>query len=1235
MRLRTSRALTALMALGGLVGALSQALGGCQQSPVTVPVRSLEGSGKVSFVCLAAPGTLGYADAGAATGGADAGSDRLLYPEALDLSACTAQQFTSTCEYSYEDDAGDVDAGTSLPHLYALVTQTTRGEVAVIDTSALAGAVLDENPRQPGNEFLHVGALPTGIVSTPGGTATFVGVGELDREGLFALPSSQIRPLSASGIPDTCLGTGGGGGMGTYPLYDQPVTGLTSWPACHLPSAPGDMILIDDPANAQGERPTCDSAYSPPTASDPISLHELHGRPKLVMTMPELGGILVVDAQWLYTQPPGSFNDCEIERWLPLTLSSETLQQLGGQPEPYSGLACANPAALTEPLKPTYRVTPGNLSYANGTLYVSDLTAPVVHVVDMRGVDETSNLPILTPCNPIERAPLLPTSAENTARVVFAAKVAVAPAPTPDFKTYLFASDVEDASVMVFDVSPNSSTRRPLTRSHPEWNPFQPRDRIKFSAPTADLIVVQHDVPAIDPVTGVAKAGVLCDPNPNAINCIQSNTTCDIGTTYQTSVDYTTGAGPAKLRGEFAFAALSNGKLAVIDVSDFDAPCRTPLAPSTLAGCATNAAAGTTLIKSAGDLSCNTVEPFAPRNLNYMAVGVDPGNHVPGLENFPLLYRNDGSVFDAPTGTPPMMIATLPGSGLTPGVIPPKCEHQICDPLACGTACDTLPGCPLQLFVGGVQTPLNLTENGNACSGPQCSADADCQTVGNPTAVCDATLKVCVTSAPCKQNSDCMNGTCQVNGVCTGYMPGLIGPSSAPNNAVLMNLQDPRAHLVDQNWTVTFEGAIPGFEQRIANVTVPSVITATSPAKVVDANSRYCDSGVLSEAAFTEMIAAQPLPEGSTLDARALADYVQITQELPDVLDPYWNTAVALNGTVYPPSCSFSECLALFGTTQQPELNVSRDLAITEAYQDHVNVTMRNDVPVQCTPEGQSCAQNQPCCSNTNACVEGKCQCPAGASCVTPTCNTMGTMPAVTTCTRPISLIDLQCCFPTALAYTVRGGNQWMVVGDQSGFIHHVVADVKTGECRNSCDSTMERKNARVIESSPTSGIIYDRSPTEIDPSPRFMNPMFRFAALSGTGCNVDSDCANGVQCMQGVCGVNQLDGHKCSADPEKKKSCPLNTQCDCSVSKDPCEGDCYAFVPTAAITPRDSIFRFSTNASFAPLLIPLATDSTVLVEPQAITYSLATGEVAITDGSLNGLIFVSLASATVTRSYF
>ena len=227
------------------------------------------------------------------------------------------------------------------------------------------------------------------------------------------------------------------------------------------------MILIDDPDVGGDERTTCDDPYNAqPTGRLAI---EGQGRQKLVVAMPDLGGIVVIDAEDVLDRAVGSFDPCTVERWLPLTVDSSGLAEL---PAPYTGPACTNPAPNVPPLASSYVPRPAEISYADGVLYVADENAPVIHVIAMP-----------TPCDPEERAPLLPTSAENPARVVTTNRVGVAPQLTPSFKRYLYATDPYDLSLMVFDVSPSSTTRRPLTRVHPEWDPLQPRDRIRLGAP--------------------------------------------------------------------------------------------------------------------------------------------------------------------------------------------------------------------------------------------------------------------------------------------------------------------------------------------------------------------------------------------------------------------------------------------------------------------------------------------------------------------------------------------------------------------------------------------------------------------------------------------------------------------------------------------------------------------------------------------------------------------------------
>ena len=81
-------------------------------------------------------------------------------------------------------------------HLFALVTQTTRGEIAVIDIDGQE--VVDEESVIPGYNFLPVGGVPGDIVSTPGSQATFVGVAEPGQEGIFALPSRNSNSIICS-----------------------------------------------------------------------------------------------------------------------------------------------------------------------------------------------------------------------------------------------------------------------------------------------------------------------------------------------------------------------------------------------------------------------------------------------------------------------------------------------------------------------------------------------------------------------------------------------------------------------------------------------------------------------------------------------------------------------------------------------------------------------------------------------------------------------------------------------------------------------------------------------------------------------------------------------------------------------------------------------------------------------------------------------------------------------------
>ena len=432
----------------------------------------------------------------------------------------------------------------------------------------------------------------------------------------------------------------------------------------------------------------------------------------------------------------------------------------------------------------------------------------------------------------------------------------------------------------------------------------------------------------------------------------------------------------------------------------------------------------------------------------------------------------------------------------------------------------------------------------------------------------------------------------------------------ACQHALLMNLEDPHAQIANEAWTVTYEGPMPGFDQQTAT------LQPAGPAPgLYDPNSAFCDGGVLSENAWREILAAQGKPQ-ATIDALApqLADYVQIALELPLETDVYWNDPTR-------GACTYSQCLQDFGTgvasgsnvTESTFLSPARDLRIVEAFQDHLDLEYRHPhgcVPTTCAqlsphacgPVGDGCGNLLQCgsCTAPETCGGGGAPsvCGSGGTCVKQTCADVGAncgpvgdgcggLLQCGSCASPETcggggapslcgqdLAEINCCFPDPLQYNVRGGTQWIAVGSVSGFLHKVVADPTTGACRNWCDPIGVRKSGRIREA-PSLASTNNAPIFDGNPDFAFINPVFRFAITQANGAS--------------------------------------------------------GSIPSQ----RDMQFRFSTLGAFTPLLVPLTTDPTVLVQPAAITYLPSTGEVVITDGSTNGIIFVGLTTSTVTRSYF
>ena len=124
-----SRVLVPVLAVGVLGVAIGSA--SCAATPTPVPVRSFNSPGKVAFMCLDVN-----------TNAMD--NTQLPVPLAAPESACPPV-------------ASGILGVNFAFHYFALVTQKTTGELAVVDLTA--GGIVDEDETTPGTNFIPVGAI--------------------------------------------------------------------------------------------------------------------------------------------------------------------------------------------------------------------------------------------------------------------------------------------------------------------------------------------------------------------------------------------------------------------------------------------------------------------------------------------------------------------------------------------------------------------------------------------------------------------------------------------------------------------------------------------------------------------------------------------------------------------------------------------------------------------------------------------------------------------------------------------------------------------------------------------------------------------------------------------------------------------------------------------------------------------------------------------------------------------
>jgi hypothetical protein len=679
---------------------------------------------------------------------------------------------------------------------------------------------------------------------------------------------------------------------------DAPLKDLTTWPACRLPTTPGEMaIVIDRPPDPEHPELFRQKCGDPPSEATPqparhcpadLSTETNHpGRRKLVVSLPDREEIVVIDAQELLDRDPGKYEPCTFEQQIRLDKSQLPMDPVQQVRPPDLPVDEGSPPGLEHPPLAT-DASPRPAGFAQiedattneHRLFVADSELPLIHELDTADACAIKEKP----------APLLPVSFKDPSRIVTTTRIAASPLTVPppggpptDVKRFLYAVDADDnGSVMFFDIRPGAtdrwcmasdprSCRTPLLRPHGKLLPFEPPDRIAFDSPARDITFALRDHVEADPATGSQQIGQFCDPDPNL------NPT-DPGAQYRPAPDLTTGAAPSFLRGLFGFVALQSGHIAVIDVQDFDAPCRRPVTQNlgpdeNFRGCANDkpleggfktyeTAVGPTVTD---EVTCQVVQQNRARSTAPLRNNVTFGNHAPSLRSFPTLISDTGR--------------TLPTTRTTDGLFNPRM-----------LGVDFSATDKAEVWVG---TTLFSAKN-----------------LDNPL---------------------------------------IIDPAAADQSSLVLSFREPRVFLPEENFSAVFEGVT-------VNPSASGVIDidAKGVLSVSDGGQSFCRAGV------QDVRVARLQGENDfgvpvdSLDAFAQshADHIEILADLLPDTDTYWQRGLGAScGGADPgqPGASYQTCRNVYGlaSARDAPLSRNREFRILHAIPNKVEIEALDGSPGQ------------------------------------------------------------------------------------------------------------------------------------------------------------------------------------------------------------------------------------------------------------------------------------------------
>lgn len=796
--------------------------GACTSEPEALDLTSLRRSGESTFICVGPDG------------------------QGIPLDQCPQGPRTS--------DLG-LTVGQTGNELYSLVTQTLSAEVALIKVTGQhsdgtsSSGVQDVDRSNPGVTPLRIGGHPTGIASTPGGRATFVGVAELGLEGIYALPT-------------TCL---------FAPPKEEPARDLTSWPACSLPAAPGDIVILtDEGEDAEGNSrqwcaspPDPDLPWAEAGSNCSVDLAEetaQKGRRKLLVALPSEAKLIVLDAQEILDREIGTYGPCHIEAELPLkaTVPDSLVQSL-----PADLRTGQNGGVYVyDTLGGTYTSRPAGMDARDNLLLVADRGAPIVHRVDVRDA-----------CAPVELEPFYATSLLEPRRVVTTSRVAISP-KTQSGSQFAYVVDESGnrlSSVAIFDMSEGAGANTPYVRPDSPILPLEAPDRIEFSSSVKDVAFAYIDRPVVSPATGIGVTGTVCDPDP-------AKTGQSIAAQYRPTSDGE-GAGPDLLRGLFAYLLLGNGSVAIVDIEDFDAPCRRPKTVNKedepdFRGCHSDKLSGAFFTSDGREdssptvteeVSCRAVVPHRSRSRVMMETEESGVVNAPSLRAFGRLSKY--------------------GRGMGVSRLTPEGRLR---PIMLGTDFES-PGsaapAPAQVYVGNTLWKVN---------------DSSEPLIVDPNRA-DRISAVLPFYAPRAYPSDEVLSVVYEGTLDRTHITGLLDEPVGEEEAAVARFEDPNNSFCAQ-----------GVQDRAVTEQIGR------------------DQFGLSSGALERFVDRH-------------TDYLQVTNLLFDEKDPYWRQEGATCGeeSQFVDDTGFVLCDSIFRKGDADDLAATRDLEVVQAYRDHLELAPR------------------------------------------------------------------------------------------------------------------------------------------------------------------------------------------------------------------------------------------------------------------------------------------------------